>query len=99
MSVISSLCVLRQILEAVPNRHGTGRTSAQPVSGELVAARDLRFPQLRLQLLRLLRHGVTLPGHVVGTAGKDDEESNVQGNNRDQRNSRHSILTVPCVRG
>ena len=85
MSAISSLCVLRQIPEAVPTGHGTGRTSAQPVPGEHLAARGLRFPQRHLQLLRLLRHGVTLPGHVVGAAGKEGEESNVQWNGRDQR--------------
>ena len=76
--------MFRQIPEAVPDRHVHRRPSAQPVPGVHVAARRLRHAKLHLQLLRLLRHGVALPAHVVGTAGKEAEERNVQGNDHDQ---------------
>ena len=64
----------RQIRVAVSTGHERGQTSAQPVPGGPVAARRLLKPQLHLQLLRLLRHGVTLSGHAVGTAGKEVED-------------------------
>ena len=60
---------------AVSTGHERGRKSTQPVPDGLVAARRLLSLQLHLQLLRLLRHGVTLPGHSVGTARKEVEET------------------------
>ena len=72
---------------ALPTGHETGRTSAQPFPGLLVVARHLVLSQLQLQLFRLLRHGVTLSGHVVGTAGKEGEEISVEGNCHEQHNS------------
>ena len=80
------LFVIQQIGVDRPARDGHWRRSAQPVPDDLLAARRHRLPQLLLQLLRLLRHGVTLPGHAVGAAGKEGEESNDQGSCRDQRN-------------
>ena len=77
-------CVVRQIRVAVSTRRQRGRTSAQPVPGGLVAARGLRLCQLLLQLLRLLRHGVTLPGHAAGASGKEGEETDRRGNCRQQ---------------
>ena len=88
--------VLRQVRVAVPTRHKLWRTSAQSAPNGFVAAWHLLLLQLHLQLLRLLRHGVTLPGHAVGTAGKE-EEINIQRNCREQWNSSNWIMTGPSV--
>ena len=68
--------LIQQVRVAVYTGYERREASAQPLTDRLVAPRSLFLYQLQLQLLRVLRHGVTLPGHAVGTAWKEIEENN-----------------------
>ena len=68
--------LIQQVRVAVYTGYERREASEQPFPDRLVAPRSLLLYQLQLQLLRVLRHGVTLPGNAVGIAGNEIEKNN-----------------------